>query len=106
MHLHDIQMHVDVDTRTWFPRAQDSLTLHTFGLVGETGEFADEVKKMLRGSQNFEEALPKLQEELTDVFIYVITLANHLDMDLQTWYETMRALVGPCPSWNLALGSV
>lgn len=55
------------------------------GLVGESGEFADHVKKILRDDKAklTEEKRQLLIKELGDVLWYIALLAKHLDMSLQ-----------------------
>ena len=55
----------------------------TLGLLGEAGEVADKMKKVLRGdpvSDNYDEELGK---ELGDVLWYLAVLADDLDLDLE-----------------------
>jgi NTP pyrophosphatase (non-canonical NTP hydrolase) len=60
-------------------------------LLGELGEFANIVKKVKRGDLPLARARPSLTEELTDTFIYLIKLANQLDIDLEaTFLERLR----------------
>lgn len=55
------------------------------GLVGESGEFADIVKKILRddNAEMSEEKRQLLIKELGDVLWYIALLAKHLDMPLE-----------------------
>lgn len=55
------------------------------GLVGESGEFADKVKKILRddNAQMSEEKRQLLIKELGDVLWYIAILAKHLDVPLE-----------------------
>lgn len=55
------------------------------GLVGESGEFADKVKKILRDDKAVlsEEKRQLLVKELGDVLWYVATLCKHLDVSLE-----------------------
>lgn len=55
-------------------------------LAGEVGEFANEVKKIVRGDVPFEGGYAGLREELTDVFIYLMKLCNQLGIDLEKAY--------------------
>lgn len=51
-------------------------------LVGEVGEFANVLKKVVRGDRSYVEARAVLTEELTDAFIYLIKICNLMDVDL------------------------
>jgi NTP pyrophosphatase (non-canonical NTP hydrolase) len=54
------------------------------GLVGEAGEFADKVKKLLRNETPItDEVRETLALELGDVLWYVATIADKLDWDLE-----------------------
>lgn len=58
------------------------------GLMGELGEFANEVKKSHRDSVWKEQ---ELKEELTDTFVFLLKLSLALDMDLkQEFYKKMK----------------
>ena len=54
---------------------------NTLGLVGEAGEVAEKVKKLVRDSTFIPRDVIK---ELGDVLFYVTALANHLGSDLQS----------------------
>jgi NTP pyrophosphatase (non-canonical NTP hydrolase) len=60
-------------------------------LVGELGEFANLLKKVNRGDRAYEGARDELADELTDVFIYLMQIANQMDLDLETSYLTKLA---------------
>ncbi len=64
----------------------DGLVYCTLGLTGESGEFAEHVKKMLRddGGQLTLERKKSLLKELGDVLWYMVNLANSMDSDLET----------------------
>jgi NTP pyrophosphatase (non-canonical NTP hydrolase) len=72
----------------------EALSDDIVGLTGELGEFANLVKKLkLRASRNEELATsdlrgahPALREELADIFIYLVRLAEHLSVDLENEY--------------------
>ena len=55
-------------------------------LVGEVGEFANELKKVVRGDASYEERQAALAEELADTFIYVIKIAAQTGIDLESEY--------------------
>lgn len=55
-------------------------------LVGEIGEFANELKKVVRGDAPYEERQAALAEELADTFIYLIKIAAQTGIDLESEY--------------------
>lgn len=64
----------------------DGLVYCTLGLTGESGEFADHVKKMIRDDQGIllDGRKELLIKELGDVLWYLSSLANELDVSLET----------------------
>lgn len=56
----------------------------TLGLVGEAGEVAEKVKKVIRdeGGVFTEEKKVELAKELGDVLWYIANIASDIDMDL------------------------
>ncbi len=64
----------------------------TNALAGEVGEAANLVKKVVRsvvyghGDLRLEDVRREVEEEITDVFIYVLTIAGLLGMDLEKAY--------------------
>ena len=63
-------------------KGNERLVENTLGLVGEAGEVAEKVKKVIRDKGNLNQA--ELVKELGDVLFYVAALANHIDSDLET----------------------
>ena len=63
-------------------KGNERLVENTLGLVGEAGEVAEKVKKVIRDKGNLNQA--ELVKELGDVLFYVTALANHLGSDLQS----------------------
>lgn len=55
-------------------------------MLGELGEYANVLKKVVRGDLSYSEATPLLHEELTDVFIYLIKVAGQTGLDLEKSY--------------------
>jgi NTP pyrophosphatase (non-canonical NTP hydrolase) len=55
--------------------------------VGELGETANILKKILRGDMSFEDAKQDLTNEIVDIFIYVIKLIYQMDIDIGTEYQ-------------------
>jgi NTP pyrophosphatase (non-canonical NTP hydrolase) len=56
------------------------LVENTLGLVGEAGEVAEKIKKLLRDKTRFSSA--DIIKELGDVVFYVTALANYYDSNL------------------------
>lgn len=92
-----IERQVSADERRGFPvrfeterQQYDQLTNDLVGLVGEVGEFANELKKVGLGLDNakydgpsLKDAAPHLREELADAVIYLIRLSAGLGGDLE-----------------------
>lgn len=55
-------------------------------MLGELGEFANVLKKVVRGDLSYEQAEPQLHEELTDLFIYLMKVAGQSGVDLEARY--------------------
>ena len=86
-----VQMQEDSDR--WFGEGtQNNLGVMALGLCGESGEVADIVKKLMRGSINISDpnVLDHLQEELVDVFHYWMLLSGMLHLDFHKVYEEKR----------------
>jgi NTP pyrophosphatase (non-canonical NTP hydrolase) len=68
------------------------LVHHSLALAGEVGEFCNIVKKIDRGSLDYDSAEVKydLAMELADVFIYTLNLAGVLKIDLAQAYKAKR----------------
>lgn len=65
----------------------DLLEYLIIALVGEFGEMANHLKKVLRGDKKLEEIRSELSEEVIDVFIYVLKIIYQLDIDLEQVYK-------------------
>lgn len=82
MNLNDYQT---AALRTAAPRDKKNEFFHlVLGLVGETGEIAEKVKKAVRDNDDFKAAIDTedLKKELGDVMWYVAVLADHFDISL------------------------
>ena len=64
---------------------QDRLVENTLGLVGEAGEVAEKIKKLIRDSNRFKNE--EIMKELGDVVFYVTALANIYGKGLQEVLE-------------------
>jgi NTP pyrophosphatase (non-canonical NTP hydrolase) len=61
---------------------EDRLTYTVLGLVGEAGEVAEKIKKMMRDETSLEECHSGLLLELGDVLWYVANMADELGSSL------------------------
>lgn len=59
----------------------DRLVENTLGLVGEAGEVAEKIKKLIRDQNRF--TSDEIIKELGDVVFYVTALANYYSFGLQ-----------------------
>ena len=64
---------------------QDRLVENTLGLVGEAGEVAEKIKKLIRDSSRFTNE--EIMKELGDVVFYATALANIYGNGLQEVLE-------------------
>lgn len=88
--LADMQRACKEDSARWFPLLRDDTQHHVIGLCGETGEVANAVKKWQRGSMTRDELIKKVGDEAADVLVYLCTLANTLDIDLEEEFNAKR----------------
>ena len=69
--------------RTALYPEDEGIIYPTLGLVGESGEIAEKVKKVIRDMEgNFEESKEEIAKELGDVLWYVANLSFELGYDL------------------------
>ena len=68
-----------------FTKSDERLVENTLGLVGEAGEVAEKVKKLIRDKSRFTK--DDIIKELGDVIFYVTALANYYGSDLQEVIE-------------------
>lgn len=91
------------DSQRWFPDVCPQPTdtsrqtvmhiiHHTVAMFGEVGEFANIVKKIERGSLDFDDLKTRFQlrDELVDVLIYLLNIAGILEIDLLDAYNVKR----------------
>lgn len=81
------------------PRVLESLSDDTIGLAGEVGEIANLVKKLRREAErtpdslaeHLEEVHGSISEEVVDSLIYLLRIADHLEIDLDKELERKTA---------------
>ncbi|MFZ3019962.1 MAG: nucleoside triphosphate pyrophosphohydrolase family protein [Minisyncoccia bacterium] len=68
-----------------YPDIGKNFIYPTLGLVGEAGEVAEKVKKILRDDSGkiSQEKLDLLKKELGDVLWYIANLATELDLSME-----------------------
>jgi NTP pyrophosphatase (non-canonical NTP hydrolase) len=68
-----------------YPNIDNNFIYPTLGLVGESGEIAEKVKKILRDNQGVvsNETKNEIAKELGDVLWYVSQLATELKINLE-----------------------
>ncbi|WP_238907677.1 hypothetical protein [Clostridium sp. YIM B02506] len=83
----------------WTPKSSqieeivDYINKDIVGLVGELGEFSNQIKKInlvidsnRSGEKIYYDKLENLSEEIVDTFIYIIRIASHLNLNLEEEY--------------------
>lgn len=94
--IQDIVNQCTSDSHEWFPTTAEDLAFNALAMAGEVGEFANVVKKVMRGSRRYDDlkTQEELGEELTDVFIYLMNivgiLQRRMDFDLVEAYARKR----------------
>ena len=69
-----------------YPDISNNFVYPTLGLVGEAGEIANKIKKVLRDKNGCinEDTKTTIKEELGDVLWYVSQLATELELNLES----------------------
>ncbi len=77
-------------TTAKYPDAGQNFVYPTLGLVGEAGEVAEKIKKILRdkGGQIDEVTRQEIQKEMGDVLWYLAQLATELGLELDAVAQT------------------
>jgi len=68
-----------------YPNKDNNFVYPTLGLVGEAGEVAEKIKKVIRDSDGIvtPEKKEEIKKELGDVLWYIANLAIELDIELE-----------------------
>jgi len=90
MSLEDIISQCLQDSKDWFPDTIDDLGFLTIALMGEVGEFANMIKKGMRGDPVDESFERDLAFEVTDIFIYLCNIVASMELDLNKMYQIKR----------------
>ena len=64
----------------------DVLEFLMISLVGEVGEVANIIKKVLRGDFALLSAMPAISEECADIFAYLMKMCNQMNINLEHAY--------------------
>lgn len=90
MHLEEIQTVEASDSKDYFPEHQNSPLFLGIALAGEVGETCNDIKKHARGDFDFVELSGRLRNELPDILIYLVMLADQMGINLQTAYDIKK----------------
>ncbi len=92
--LAEIAIQCVEDSKDWFPDHAGDMGYLTICMAGEVGEFANLIKKGIRGDFDIDdqEYAQLLAFELTDVFIYLMNIAGHMNIDMSRMYEMKREI--------------
>lgn len=71
-------------TATYPTSEMSGLTYCTLGLAGEAGEFANKIKKIMRGDKTLIDARADLISELGDCLWYLSEAAKNLNVSLES----------------------
>lgn len=94
MTLEDIIKQCLEDSENWFPNTAEDLGFLTIAMCGEIGEFANLIKKGMRGDFDIEDEqyIRNLSIELIDIFIYLCNIAGVMNLDLGKMYQIKREI--------------
>tara|TARA_Y100001949_G_scaffold168329_1_gene166974 strand:- start:13 stop:330 length:318 start_codon:yes stop_codon:yes gene_type:complete len=90
--LQAIQNEVEADSVLFFKDSSEDIAHHVLALCGEVGELANMIKKMQRGDLKIDEedTWYDMASEITDIFIYILSIASIAGMDMETFYGVKR----------------
>jgi len=77
-----------------YPELGKNFVYPTLGLVGEAGEVAEKVKKIIRDKDGIitSESREELKKELGDVLWYLANMCSELDLNLEdvAWFNLQK----------------
>lgn len=65
------------------PNNLEVLEFLLLSLVGEVGELSNITKKIIRGDFELASAKEHVEDEVADIFIYLIKICNQMEIDLE-----------------------
>jgi NTP pyrophosphatase (non-canonical NTP hydrolase) len=91
-YLKEIQHEVEVDSKVFFAATSEDIAHHVLALCGEVGELANILKKVQRGDLDLEDedTYYAMAGEITDIFIYTLSIAGIAGMDMEVFYAAKR----------------
>ena len=90
MHLTDLQQREMDDNDKYFPGFTADFDFMTLAMAGEVGEICNDVKKHLRGDYDIKELQKRMMDELPDVLIYLVMLADTMGFSLEMAYDLKK----------------
>jgi NTP pyrophosphatase (non-canonical NTP hydrolase) len=91
--IYELQHTVQEDSEEWFPNHAHDTPYLVLCLAGEVGELCNEIKKVLRSGNEYDQELHlKIAFELADIQIYLAMVANQFNVHLGEVYEIKRRL--------------
>jgi NTP pyrophosphatase (non-canonical NTP hydrolase) len=78
------------DGMKWFPGQSQTPMDMALGLCGESGEVAEVIKKLRRGSITYPKAQERMKSELADVFTYLMALCAMYEVNIIDAYHEKR----------------
>ena len=91
-YLKEIQGEIDMDSAIFFESTKEDIAHHVLALCGEVGELANMIKKVQRGDLDLddEDTYYDMASEITDIFIYIVSIASIAGMDREAFYAAKR----------------
>lgn len=90
MHLAEIQEAEASDSKRYFPHLKEGPLYLGIALAGETGEVCNKIKKWARDDWSVSQLREEVKDELADVLIYLVMLADHLGIELEEEYHDKK----------------